>query len=102
MNRQQTFAGAVYGLVVHFRLYPIIYLPSFANYILRDIHTVREHRPKDMSLTSFLTILHELNWRSLFVFCVHSAVSFFALTLISYTFYGYQYLDASFFYHLRR
>ena len=49
MNCNQVYAGLLFGFVVHFRLYPVIYLPTLALYILLQPEDPSVH-PEAMSL----------------------------------------------------
>ena len=79
-NYYLIIAGGVFGLAVHLRLYPIIYIPAICWYVV-------SHQPRFMSIFTFATAA--------------MSVVFF-LGAVSYSLYGFQYLDNAYMYHSHR
>lgn len=95
IKRNYVTAGLVYGLVVHFKQYPIIYAPVIFVF-LRKYDNVK---PLTVS-----QIIHRLNPFSLrrIVFFVSFLLSFVGITYYCYLLYGDRYLYEGWIYHLKR
>jgi len=83
-------AGLFYGLAVHFKIYPVIYAPAIALYIVK---------PTLATLSSPFKLL--LNAR-LWLFGATALVSLAALTGGFYLIYGWQFLHETYLYHVGR
>ncbi|KAJ6217564.1 hypothetical protein RDWZM_008721 [Blomia tropicalis] len=81
-KKQYLIAGLVYGFVIHFKIYPVIYAPSL-----------------------YLVISNKKHWRNLLptksklVFFISTAVGFLIPTLLSFYLYGQIYIDEAWLYH---
>lgn len=83
-------AGFWLGLAVHFKIYPIIYLPTAMLYLLN----------KGSPYVN-IPILKWINWKNLQLLL--ASISTLALfNGIMYAIYGYEFLYHSYFYHLTR
>ena len=91
IDRRWALAGLTYGLVVHCKLYPIIYAPALYLF-LSGSQTNR--------LLSFSALL-PLNGKKLIFFST-AAISFLATTYVCYARYGKLYADEAWLYHLQR
>lgn len=94
IKRYYVIAGALYGLSVHLKIYPIIY--GFPLILFIDRQRGKANR---MSV-----LLNPLNWftpRKLKFFGT-SAVVFFSLLILFYKLYGYEFLYESYIYHTLR
>ncbi|XP_008551095.1 GPI mannosyltransferase 1 [Microplitis demolitor] len=82
INKDSFITGLIHGLSVHFRLYPIIFsLIMYLSY--RDKHNIVPNRNQ-------------------FKFITGCMLSLFTLTLLSYYYYGYEFIYESLIYHLIR
>ena len=90
-------AGAVYGLSVHFKIYPIIYSIPFYLFIDMDRAAVLNR-----NLSLFQKITTNFFTKNRLVFSVVSASSFMGLNVISYVLYGDEYLNEAWIYHFIR
>jgi phosphatidylinositol glycan class M len=86
-NRLKRYvAYMIYGLWVHFRVFPILLLPML---IMYEFHSVKKNR-----------------WRHLFKYLLEfgliSGGVFIALSIYYYSLYGYDFLHETYFYHLTR
>lgn len=96
MSHEFILSGLVYGLAIHIRLYPIIYSICLFGYMIQK-------RP-------FLITQSKLSYWFRTFSPNFSQVKFFTATLvslsatcyISYLYYGQDYLEQSFIYHLKR
>lgn len=89
-------AGLLYGLSIHLKLYPIIYALSFYIYLIN-------RKPYLRTQTKFYYWLKTLSpGISHFKFFISAALSLLISSYFSYRFYGHDYLEQSFLYHLRR
>ena len=90
--------GIVFGLGVHWRLYPILYAPSILSYFISTAS-------KRSNSTGYTTSLFQ-NIRSslptLLMFTLTSASTFLALIYVYYEQYGQQFMYESYTYHLER
>jgi phosphatidylinositol glycan class M len=77
--------GLWYGVFIHFRIYPVIYIFSLSMFILRSEHNSRA--VNIMKCAKFL-------WGTF--------LSLYFLTLLSFYLYQYDYLDNAVLYHLHR
>jgi len=90
--------GAIaYGVVVHFRLYPIIHSLMFVAFLSKrdavgDRNLFQEQQFKSLSWVTVQNVK----------FSIISALTFFGLSWVSFAKYGMEYLDESMLYHLRR
>lgn len=78
------------GIAIHFKIYPIIYLPTMMLYLIRF----------DKSLVNFplLNLANRLNIQYLLV----TISTFVVLNLIMYQIYGYEFLYHTYLYHVTR
>ncbi|KNC48673.1 coiled-coil and C2 domain-containing protein 2A [Thecamonas trahens ATCC 50062] len=86
--RRDALAGALLGLAVHVKLYPVVYAPAFV---------IALAPPGPPSLTRWVWA----NSRA-WVFGLAALASFGALTASMYYLYGETFLDQAFLYHVRR
>lgn len=85
--KQVSISGLLFGLLIHFRLYPIVYAPAFLCHILLQ-------NTESDSLST--------NIRNACRFCVSSCLSCFSFTFISWLCYGRSYIDNALVYHIVR
>jgi GPI mannosyltransferase 1 subunit M len=89
-------SGFLYGLSVHFKIYPIIY--SFVLYFLIDVDyaSIKNGRPYlAIYKNGFFT-------RNRLVFTAVSAGTFIGLTYLFYVIYGYEFVYEAYLYHFVR
>ncbi len=86
VKNKLSMAGLLYGLVVHFKLYPIIYLPAFYLTLTKSNKVWKAFKPNAKKLKFF----------------AFSAIGFVLPTYWSYVRYGQLYLDESWLYHFHR
>ncbi|XP_024519444.1 GPI mannosyltransferase 1-like [Selaginella moellendorffii] len=88
-----------YGLVVHFRIYPIIYALPFVLFLNAR---ASETTSKQAASSKSMMILAKLVSRDSLSFGLTSGAVFLALTLASYALYGPSFLNEALLYHLTR
>lgn len=87
-------AGLLYGLVIHLRMYPVIYCFSFYLFLSKYKPVFKEN---------YFKYLRYLKLETKHIkFFVSTALSFSLITHISYLAYGDDYINQSFIYHLKR
>ncbi|KAL1292151.1 GPI mannosyltransferase 1 isoform X2 [Arachis ipaensis] len=104
-----------YGLIVHFRIYPIIYaipivlvldpnfFPSDRKPILKNWTAAQAERLNDGNcLCSLHNLLKCIFTRKRLMFGLVSAAVFFLFTGLSYYLYGWEFLHEALLYHLTR
>lgn len=82
-NLSTILLGLIHGVVIWFRVYPILYVPSFAMYVMSTSHSKR--------VWSYCLIYLCATWTALT-----------GLTFFSYVIYGQPYVQESLLYHLFR
>lgn len=88
--------GLLYGLAIHLKLYPVIYAVAIYGYLLQKKPYLRGHS----RIIYWLQTLgpKSKHWK----FFLSALLSLITSTYICYRVYGYEYLDQSFIYHLKR
>lgn len=88
------FESAVWlGLSIHFKIYPIIYLPSFLYYLAG--------KKQPFSIFRNIPVLNWLNFENV-VFLVVTLLSFATCGIVMHSIYGDEFLYHSYLYHLTR
>ncbi|EGW35432.1 uncharacterized protein SPAPADRAFT_58651 [Spathaspora passalidarum NRRL Y-27907] len=82
-------SGIWLGVAIHFKIYPIIYLPSILLY-LQSTPFIKQ-----------IPILNLVNLKNL-QFFISTIITVVVLTLGMYWVYGYEFIDNSYLYHLTR
>ena len=97
LMKQYIIGGILYGLSVHFKIYPIIYCFVFYFFIDMDRKLIAEGKTLQAitSLKGFFT-------KDRLVFTFFSAGTFIGLTGLFYYIYGYEFLYESYLYHFIR
>ena len=97
LRKDYTKAGLLYGLSVHFKIYPIIY--SFVFYLFID-----SDKASFVSGTHSLFKVFQNGFftKNRLKFTLISASTFLALTAVFYYIYGYEFLYEAYLYHLIR
>lgn len=89
-------AGLLYGLSIHLKLYPIIYALPFFTYMI-------QRKPYLRTQTKLSYWIKTLSPNSSHMkFFISSGISLLLSSYVSYRFYGRDYLEQSFLYHMRR
>lgn len=97
LKKSYVTAGFVYGLSVHFKIYPIIYCIPFYFFIDCDRKAILSGK----SLCSLIFNRHFFT-KNRIVFTLVSASTFLGLTALFYQIYGYKFLYEGYLYHLER
>mmetsp|Transcript_16149 Transcript_16149/g.11658 ORF Transcript_16149/g.11658 Transcript_16149/m.11658 type:complete len:164 (+) Transcript_16149:241-732(+) len=95
LREQYVIAAVIYGLSVHFKIYPIIYSVVFYLYIDCDSALLAQNSKTKALFSRFFT------WNRT-KFTLISAATFFALGLLFYRIYGYEFLYEAYLYHFVR
>ena len=97
LKKQYIVGGILYGLSVHFKIYPIIYCFVFYFFIDMDRKLIAEGKTFQAitSLKGFFT-------KDRLIFTFFSAGTFISLTGLFYYIYGYEFLYESYLYHFIR
>lgn len=93
LKKEYVKAGLVYGLSVHFKIYPIIY--SFVFYLYIDCDKKQILQGKISIFRNFFTV-------NRITFTLVSAFTFIAFTGLFYMIYGYEFLYEGYLYHFVR
>lgn len=96
INNIYVLAGLVYGLSIHLKLYPIIYAVALYLYLIQK----RPYLIVQSKLTYWLKTFSPNS--SHLKFFISTGVSIVLSCYGSYSFYGKDYIEQSFIYHLRR
>lgn len=96
LYRRYVIASAlVYGLAVHFKIYPIVYALAILVFLDENYSPISTRQNSTKSVLSFIT-------RDRLVFSVVSGGCFVALAAVCYCFYGYPFLYETYLYHFIR
>ncbi|KAJ1678181.1 GPI mannosyltransferase 1, partial [Spiromyces aspiralis] len=103
MKKQLGTSAVIFGLAVHLKLYPIIYaLPLL---VVLDKPVFEPRPPRSSSPPCSGSIIERLvGWSNIYrvKFAIISASTFFALNLLMFYIYGYEFLDETYLYHVVR
>lgn len=97
LKKSYVTAGLVYGLSVHFKIYPIIYCIPFYFFIDCDRKAIIEGKKSICSL-----IFSKLFTKNRVVFTLVSASTFISLTGFFYYVYDYEFIYEAYLYHFIR
>jgi len=89
-------AGLLYGLAVHFRIYPIVY--GFAIFLFLGSRKGNHHLLTAVRLLGLSKDTRKRQWS----FALASMFSFLICSYAMYAIYGDEFLDQCFLYHLKR
>ena len=89
-------SGALYGLSIHLKLYPIIYALLLYSYMMQRKPYLRNETKIYYWLRNFQP------QNSHYRFFISAIVSFLSFCFLSYMRYGFEYIDQSFIYHFKR
>jgi len=89
-------AAVLHGFAVHFKLYPIIYLPCIAIYLNPKI---RLHL---MELKIHLALYAALCSLRIWLYCAVFAITFSGFFCLCYSWYGYEFFYQTYLYHFVR
>lgn len=96
------WAAVAFGLVVHLRVYPIIYAPSFALYLARSSLTGTQRAVVNNGHIKGLAVWTNLFSRRPLLFAVLSAATFLVCTAACACAYGREFVRNALLYHLTR
>lgn len=91
---KEVYAGILFGLSMHLKLYPVIYTLTIYLYLNKSKALF-----KDRSRNILLQLRPNSIQLKFFTSC---GLSFVLATYLSYTIYGIKYIDQSFLYHVNR
>ena len=97
LKRQYVIAGVLYGLSVHFKIYPIIYCIPFYFYIDCNKEAILKGNKALYQL-----IFTNLFTKNRLIFTFVSASTFLILSGTFYYIYGYEFIYEGYLYHLIR
>jgi GPI mannosyltransferase 1 subunit M len=100
LKRRVFLAGIIYGLAVHFRIYPVIY--SITLYFFIDSPFIPSDPSKPLKTIQFKKLFHNFFTKQRLIFTASSLGTFILLLLIFYWIYGYEFIYSTYLYHLIR
>lgn len=93
---QLILAGALYGLSIYVKIYPIIYGIAIYGFLMQK-------KPYMITQSRLVYWMNNLTpGYGHFEFFIGTAASFLSLSAVSYKLYGQEFLEQSFLYHLKR
>lgn len=95
-------AAVAFGLVVHLRVYPIIYAPAFALYLARSSLTTGQQRAATNGHVKGPAVWINLLSRRPLLFAMLSATTFMVCTAACASAYGLEFIRNALLYHLTR
>lgn len=95
------WAAVAFGVVVHLRVYPIIYAPSFALYLARSSLTGAQREAVNGHIKG-VAVWKQLFSRRPLLFAVVSAATFLVCTAACTCAYGREFVHNALLYHLTR
>eukprot|EP00941_MAST-03F_sp_MAST-3F-sp1_P002296 g2296.t1 len=99
LHRQWIFAGIMYGLAVHFRIYPAVYCLATFAFVG---HQVQAELKKSNSLFLSLFSRHRKVLKCQITFAFSAAITFFSFGYLMYMLYGWQFVNDAFLHHITR
>ncbi|OQS02181.1 GPI mannosyltransferase 1, partial [Thraustotheca clavata] len=99
LKKQLVLSALVYGLAVHFKIYPIVYALAFLVFLDEDYDPSLSLRPAPKSFIG--KCIQWLNWHRI-AFGLISGGLFLLLTGFFYVIYGYTFLFEGYLYHFSR
>ncbi len=95
LNRRVYSAGVLYGLAIHFRIFPIVYAPALFLFL-------GPHRDEDSLNLKLLLGMSKKTRQRQWSFTLISMLSFLSWSSLMYVIYGDEFLEQCFLYHLKR
>jgi phosphatidylinositol glycan class M len=96
-DKDPKIAGILFGLSVHFKIYPVIYGPLILIYYTYA-HRLMSEEKENSSVRRLSHIIFDRR----VVFCISGGSTLLVLTGIFYLIYGYTFLYESYLYHIVR
>lgn len=96
ISNQYILSGLLYGLLIHLKLYPIIYAFTIYIYLINK----KPYLKTQTKISYWLNTLKP-NYNH-YKYFISTLVALFGATYLSYIYYGNSYIEASFLYHLKR
>mmetsp|Transcript_53372 Transcript_53372/g.134010 ORF Transcript_53372/g.134010 Transcript_53372/m.134010 type:complete len:425 (-) Transcript_53372:66-1340(-) len=100
LQRRLFSASVLYGVAVHFKVYPIIYVPAILLFL--DEHYVSKQPPHPSNTWRLWSRITCLFNRYRILFALVSFLSFALLSLSMFALYGDEFLENTYLYHLSR
>ena len=103
-DTRYVLSGIVYGVAIHLKIYPIIYLPCIMLYI-SDTHNRQSTYNKFNTIQYILRTIKQClvsNTMYKLQFIVSACVTLFGLTYVFYNLYGIEFIYETYLYHMTR
>lgn len=94
LRKKYLLGGIVFGLSVHFKIYPIIYSVPLLFYISRTHNIIKNFE--------FITSPFSIITKPRLTFFISSALTFLSLLSLFYFLYGYTFIYEAYLYHSER
>ena len=103
-NGRYVLGSVVYGLSIHFKIYPIIYALPISIYLWERSTPTTEEREVSHSHSHFYYYIshYKSQIRTLIQVGSITLLTILSLTAIMYALYGYEFLDQTYLYHIYR
>lgn len=104
IKQQYIISGIIYAIAIHFKIYPIIYLPIFIVY-MSDNHKYansNKHNNIIQYVTQLIKSVLFTNVINKLLFVLSTLITLSSLTYVFYILYGYDFLYNSYLYHVSR
>lgn len=95
------WAAIAFGIVVHLRVYPIIYAPAFALHLARSSRGRAHQSVRQGDVKGVAVWAHLVSFRPV-LFALLSATTFFVCTAACTWMYGVEFIHNALFYHATR
>lgn len=97
-DKRLILGGVLAGVAVHFKIYPIIYIPT----VIWSLDSSPSFFSSTLSPNQYVNAIFKFINRDRVVFAIASAASFLVLTGTMYLLYGYPFLLHTYLHHLSR